>query len=107
MTPTVNASSRPNNRANAQAVTGMMVNCATQPMAMSLGRLNTTLKSSSLVASPMPNMTTPNKTLISVPGTKNADAAICKTLPRCQNSVISAKEANSRPPCSFKPVKRQ
>ena len=64
-TPSVSASSSPKSRARHQASAGMMVNCAAQPRAMSRGRLKTILKSSSLVAIPMPNMTTPRRTLIS------------------------------------------
>ena len=44
----------------------MMVNCATQPMMTSFGRLKTILKSSNLSAMPMPNMMTPSSGLMTV-----------------------------------------
>ena len=43
-----------------QASKGMMVNCARQPIRMSVGRLSTILKSFGESVSPIPNMMTPS-----------------------------------------------
>ena len=51
---------------NANASSGITVNCARQPTSTSLGRLNTTLKSSALRVRPMPNMMTPRSGLMSL-----------------------------------------
>ena len=66
MTPTANAASSENIRVRAKASSGITVNCARQPMSTSLGRLNTTRKSSAFSVRPIPNMITPSSGLISV-----------------------------------------
>ena len=65
-TPSAKSGGKLNIRVSSQAVPGMMVNCAMLPIITSLGRVNTTLKSSGLSVSPMPNITSPSKGLIAV-----------------------------------------
>ena len=60
------ASSSRKIRVNANASSGITVNCARHPTSTSLGRLNTTRKSSGLRVRPMPNMMTPSNGLISL-----------------------------------------
>ena len=87
MTPNANSLGSENAHVRSQANNGMTVNCARQPMRISLGRLNTILKSFGESVSPIPNMITPNIGLmvhVSIhekdAGTINANAATNSTI---------------------------
>ena len=66
MTPMARAGSSRKIFVNANASSGITVNCARQPTRTSRGRLKTTLKSSALSVRPMPNMITPSSGLMSL-----------------------------------------
>ena len=66
MTPMARAGSSLKILVNANASSGITVNCARHPTSTSLGRLNTTLKSSALRVKPMPNIITPRSGLMSL-----------------------------------------
>ena len=57
-TPAIRAGSRLKILLNKNARIGIIRNCARQPQKMSFGRVNTSLKSSILRVSPIPNITT-------------------------------------------------
>ena len=59
ITPTARSVGRPSSTDSAHAARGMMLYWEIQPMMISLGRVNTTLKSSALMVRPMPNMAAP------------------------------------------------
>ena len=56
-TPTSSSSLRPKILPRPKARSGMITNCATQPVITSRGCLKTTVKSESFIVRPMPNMT--------------------------------------------------
>ena len=60
MTPNAKSAGREKTFVNSHAISGMMVNCARQPVSTSLGRLKTTRKSCGDKVRPMPNMISPN-----------------------------------------------
>jgi len=86
ITPTASSGGRLNAFASSHARPGMIVNCAIAPMITSLGRWNTSLKSSALSVMPIPNITMPSRFVIcgaahlNDGGKNNAMAAIMMTM---------------------------
>ena len=87
ITPMASSVGRWNTCVSAHARNGMRVNCATQPIITSFGRLNTTLKSPGFRVRPMPNITMPSRllthavfTTLNGPGKNRAPAATTITM---------------------------
>ena len=87
ITPAKSPASSPKIFPKEKVKTGITVNCARQPIKTSFSCVKTTLKSSSFMVSPIPNITTIKRELTALSeiqrpldGTKRASAATARTI---------------------------